>query len=393
MWRLEREKLSKFSGDLIAELMSIRITDELVDYARIFLEQFPEHESAPDIVGPWLRAHPTSETRKLAAHYLEQDSRCEDLLPIVEAVFNVPPNAKLHKLIEQLLERNPECFLWMRVFSILSYKLRSSRITILTLRWLELNRDNSELYIGSVAFFTRSPEVLKWIFEWSVAHQDAEFMPHALSDLIIAANKFNKPLVPQLVEFASKWVTDNPDNDEAGLIHWALIWVSRSEPEIRNGVDWYSSHKDSQFAWNVLSALMEIPAGKYDEYRGFAIDEAKQVMRAEPPRERVPVLAGTLVKVCPDSETIQIAKEVYDVTRLSWILITMLQVAPDEELIELAHQDIPMSVDTDIEVDMLMALLKAAPNSEDARRYSKAWIEKHPKDRRAKKLATLLDNP
>lgn len=157
--------LEESDGDLIGHLMQSERTNELITYGREWLQQFPDHQYAPILVGIWLKTYGSDESVDLAAQYLPKVNT-RSIGTILNGVANISPHPRvLVELIEARLEEDPTGEIWG---SLQSSEFASGEMDRLILRWLELMRSDPAhgTRISFVALFTKSAQVIDSILMW-----------------------------------------------------------------------------------------------------------------------------------------------------------------------------------------------------------------------------------
>lgn len=284
---------------------------------------------------------------------------------------------RLYKLIEARMEQDPSSYVWG---ALQPYQVSNAAADKLVLRWLALNRLNPDLAleISSVALFTCSTEVLEAVLEWSEkTGRHSKGISFVLTHLMRGKSKAHAALLPRIVLFARTWVKVHAQDQDCGRVYWHLIGYGRSADDFQDGISWYKQHESWKSAWCVLTGLLCASRIAEQEADPYVVEQAKMVLGKLSPGERPPVLVGALVAVHPDAETIGMGKDVCMKSPMSWLLAIMLRVAPDADLISKAEELLPKLKGTEVESELLLALLKVDPTSETVLKVAKRWMRKN----------------
>ncbi len=312
------------------------------------------------------------------------------LILIVRAAAQLPriPD-RLFAAIERRFDVEPSSHVWA---SLHGYENQCSKRDKLLLRWIERNIANSSVDIdmSSLALFTESQDVLEEIFRWVKRNQDdTENIWMLLSHLMRGRSPAHKLMLPRVADFAREWLAKSPEFEHNGRIYNDLLIKMQSEDDIRNAKDWYREHADSPSADMALNGILTGAHRRGDPQEVEFVEHAKKVLSKQSPMDRIPVLAGALLKANPDVETVRLVRETWEqYPHLLWLHADLLRVAPDAELISKACE--ALAAGTMEMPDLIIEMLKIDPTNEVAKQSAKRWLRKYPDDEQVKAVKELL---
>ncbi|MCC7530187.1 MAG: hypothetical protein IT342_16815 [Candidatus Melainabacteria bacterium] len=388
--KLRNESLQESSGKLIMDLMEIHDDKILVTFARQWIKQFPNQESAPRLVGKWLLKYETNDAMYMATNYVKTYPDVNALILIIRAAGKMPRvPSRLFAAIERRFEAEPNSHVWA---ALLGYENQSPERNKLAVRWIQKNFTNTSIDIdlSSVAAFTESPEVLEEIFIWTKHNQErAENVWMLFCHMMRGQSKAHKNILPRVVELARAWLAKNPDYDYNGRIYSDLLIVMRSEDDIQNAKEWYRSHTNSQSAAMAMNGILSSMHLRGDPPEQEFIKLAKQLLNKQSPEDRVPVLAGALLLANPEAESIKLARETWEHYRhLAWLHGDLLRLAPDADLITEANERLS-TFDKGLP-DVIIEMLKIDPANDVARRAAEKWLQLNGDDDQVNTVKALL---
>ncbi|CAN5714570.1 hypothetical protein BH10CYA1_BH10CYA1_64180 [soil metagenome] len=104
--RLRIEPFQESSGKMIGNLIVYKQSKELLVYARRWLEQFPNHEYAPNLVGHWLDNSDSNQAMYMAEYYLRNFSLTFKLRELLRAIgISKRSPQRIYNLIEARISR------------------------------------------------------------------------------------------------------------------------------------------------------------------------------------------------------------------------------------------------------------------------------------------------
>jgi hypothetical protein len=387
--QLPKTHLTENTGELLVDLLEIKPSKRLIGYARKWIYQFPNHKQAPKVLSFWLKHFPSKESFDLAAWYLKQHEPLSELHWLILSVKRGKGVPRLDRIVSERLEQAPQDDIWSRCLD--PYMARSTFANKLASRWLKLNEDNPNLLLMGFTYFADSPEVVAAVFKHFRKHGFSNrYNERELQALLFKARDFKMPILPGVIKFARLWLSDHAEHMMASHAHSGMIYASEAKSDIERAKQWFLSHKSDHSSFLVLNALMHQRRESTSEPDPFAIEQAKQLIRSVPVDKSPPALIGTLLRACPDDETIMWAKQTYDRTKLDWILIELVLVSADEKLLRRAEQRMQELVGSSIEHEMLYALLKKNPSNLRTKRLARQWLAKHRRHPWAKAIKSLL---
>jgi hypothetical protein len=283
------------------------------------------------------------------------------------------------------LEQDPASRAWRR---LQPFEVSSKVTDKLVLRWLELNRSNSALCldVSCVALFTDSVEVVEAVLLWTETEKNNIYVWMVLSHLLRGSSKAHHALRPRISQFVRAWVKEHTNDEYCGRVFADLITVVKLAEDIRDGKVWYQQHQSFDLAWCVLTGLLRAQQ-KADPY---VVEQAKRVLRNLSPEERAPVLVGALVEAHPDAETIAFAKNICMKSNLAWLIAILLPIAPDSDLLAKANEVLPELRGSEIEDDLILALLQTDPTNTSVLKAAKRWMRKNGGHASAASIQSLL---
>ncbi|MBS1992363.1 MAG: ClpX C4-type zinc finger protein [Cyanobacteria bacterium SZAS LIN-3] len=381
---LRQNKASPAAGEAAAQLLAIKPNAGVVSIAEAWISQHPNHESVPILLGALIKAAPSPRSIRLAGQYIQSLSNLKKSEPIIKAAI-ASQNASLCRRIGQAMDKYPTGLIWL--LSLHPYPApRTKTSDKLFARWMQLNKHSQTAGMGfAPAISSRSPLVMEACFDWMRAGGlKNDSMPFILSSMIGRSKSYHNALFPGIVRFARKWLRANPDHEDAGRVHAALFFATRSKSDTKNAKQWYHQHQTNEHARLVISNLLE------DAYRygykpePFVVEQAKSWLREEKFRHKELLLLGALLGASADEETVAWAREAY--SQFSphsplWILRRLLRRAPDAETIATAEREFARWKDQEDEPEMLYALLCADPGNSLAWRRVRLWKKRDPKNR------------
>jgi hypothetical protein len=388
---LKKNKSDEAAGAAFVMLLSIKPTASLVADGESWLLLHRDHESAPELMAELLKADPSPKIVRLAGRYLKRSDDVSYLRPIIQAIIESPPHRGLYRKLEELLIRNPEAESWS--FALFTYsRYRSRNSQALVLRWLRLNANNPNISVSHHIFSAVSPEIIEAGFNWVRYNgRNGHEMACSLRDLVRAAKRCHQSFLPRVLSFAGGWLKRNPDHDSAGIVFASVLTATGSKLDIGKAKQWYQEHRTSNYACDVISAIL---AHGYrcnktpDEY---SVKEAQLLLRAETSTDRDLLLVGTLLGAHTDGESIAWAKEAYARTQAPWILIRLLMRAPDVEMIAEAEAFFARVKDVSfIEPEMIYAVLTADPKNKVALKRARVWLKRSPENKWIKAITPLI---
>ena len=336
-----KNKTDQAAGEAVAHLLEIKSTASIVSIAESWLILYPCHKDVPLVLGALIKTAQSSKSVRHAGQYIQTLSNLKNSDPIIKAAIE-SQNPSLSKRIEQAMEKYPTGWIWITSLHP-SPSQRNRTSDKLFVKWMQLNKNSQDGLIGfTPAATSRSPQVIEACFDWvragGLANED---MPFILAGLFSNAQTYHKALLPRLVQFVRKWLKANSDHKYAGRMHAALFYATRSKSDTIKAKQWYRQHQNDEYAWHVLSNLLDDAywyGYKPDQY---TVEQAKKLLRQEKFRHEKPRLVGALIGASADEESIAWAREIY--RRLSphaplSILRRLLLRAPNRETIVAAEE-------------------------------------------------------
>ncbi len=389
---LKQNKSDESAGKAIAMLLEVKPSASLVAEGLLWLSQYKSHDSTPELVGELLKADPSPKIVRLAGWYLKTSDDVSSLRPIIRAIIENPPHIGLYKKVEDLIERNPEAETWSLALLTTS-RHRSRNLLGLVLKWLKLNVGNPEAYVSCHILLSKSPEIIEAVFDWvRFGGRTGDDLTGSLKDVLRAAAKYHRSILPSVLRYARAWLKKNPDHEAAGSVYAAVLSASGSKLDILRAKQWYQEHRSSADAWYVISDILDHGywhSTKPDEY---LVKEAQRLLRAETSTARKQRLVGALLGAHTDDESIAWAKEAYARNSTPWILMRLLSRAPDAETIAEAAAALKRLKDhEELEPEMIYALLMADRKNKLASRRARAWLKRSPKNKWIEAVTPLIN--
>ncbi|MCW5822468.1 MAG: hypothetical protein KIT34_06665 [Cyanobacteria bacterium TGS_CYA1] len=386
--RLEKEKLNKWHGNMISEMLKIDPSEELENYARLWLNQFPEHTDAPELLGRWLLAFPKEETFRLTRHYLELDCPVLNLYRLIQCACMTEHCDQFKIQISKLLEKNPNQFFWALVFSL--KKENSEMIETLILRYFELNETNKDFYPVTLAHSSQSFKVLEKILNWcKKTGIKNEHMPKTLAELFRSIPNFAPELKDSLISFVKRWVEENQDNEDVGNVISSLLSYTKTDESLDFAINWSLNHESNESLWFALNAILRLHKKLQTTPPVAIIDYTKNHLQSLSPDERPPVFVDALLNLDSSAETIKLAKETCFEHPAHYLLIKLLPEHSCERLKSIAqnHVEKYMHFSQD---EVLVALLKGDPTDERSIEIAKKWLLKFPEHEQNNVISNML---
>jgi len=389
---LKKNKDDKAAGLALSRLIEINPSSALLSIASAWLKKFPRDQQAPALVANLMTNAPSRQITKLASMWLESPSELWQIEDIIRATIDSTKYSSLFKSVEDLLERHPDSKVWNWALRATSSE-RNKRSDKLLARWLQLNVQNAELPVYLNIVLAKSPVILEAGFDWmrsggKATRDTALCLPH----LLRASARYHKPLLPRMIRFARAWLKTNPDDEEAGRIHGALLSVTRSKKDIDNAKDWYRHHETNKRAWFILSDLLSCAYYNALKPDRFAVEQAKLLLRDEQFRHENPRFVGALLGAWVDEESVGWAKETFERLGLVWILARLLMRAPDSESIRNAERVCDNWKNSEVEPEILLGILRAEPGNAFALRHAKSWLKRNRKHAFFKSIKSIVEN-
>ncbi len=385
--RLLSTELQASSGELIAELLDIKPSKKLKDYGKQWLSAYWKHEDAPDVIAALLKTDPSREHARIAVNYINDHPNADiELNPIFVTAFKIEAPTALYEAIMKTLERTPQGYVWTTCFAMGTYERTTPETEELCLRWLELNQDNSQMFMLPLAGLPRSQKVSEAIFGWMKgAGRTNKYLPSTLESLMTNAAVTHRELVPDLVSYEREFIQANPQNQSLGNIHAALVECSNLESDLENAKLWYDAHPNDKNAWRVLAGIMRFCRlnGSADM---FGADRAKALLA----ETTIPALSIELVNLYPDEESIAIARRAYLAFKSTSLLVPLLQLSPDDSLIADAIRLLYRDRYPVYQVLVLKALLKADPGRATVHKLAAKWLRENRTHADASSIKALL---
>lgn len=378
------------SGEILVDMFEIKPSKRLLVYSRKFLFEFPNHQQGPRVLSFWLKLYPSKESYDLAAKYLKRHWPVEDLHWLFNSVKAGKQNKRLDTLMEERLEKSYKDDIWCRCLS--PYESRAKFANRLSLRWLELNEENPDLLLQGFTYFAESREVIEAIWKHLKKHGISRtYNEWEIHDILDKARQMNLKILPEIVEFARKWLSENRnDIDYAPEIISSILRISGADKDLNDAKDWYRKHRKSGSAYRILYALLHAKKDGKPSPDSFAIEEARVLLRDMPPGQRTPSLVGALLNAVQDDEIIGWTKEVYESTGMLWVLIELLRHAPNADIIAEAKLKLRKYLHTEMGHELLHELLERDPDV-SVRRCARSWLDKNPTHQCAKKVRKQLE--
>lgn len=388
---LKKHGLGPAAGQVLQRLLRIRPYVRFISQAKSWLEKYSSHPDASDLLAELLRHDSSTDLVKMAQRYLQEaeeryfianDRSCYRFGPssLMRELLRHHRRSKCVSLIEQYVRKNPGNEIWTLVFPVSTYDIPNFRVERLTAQWVALNVENANLFLASLPVLTPSVEVSNACFAWvRKGGMHSEYMPRVLADILMSQLRNCGYIFRDVVDFTRRWLKANHCHEEAGKIYGRLTLATNLPMDIEGALDWYVEHTNNHSAKFVIADLLELAYLTATQASPYVVREAKRLLRHKESRD-FPYLIGALVSVVPDFESIMWAKDVFIRLKLHWILIRLLHSAPDEESIAMANETFNDWINSSIESEMLVALLKADPMNKRIRRRAFFWLKKHPQD-------------
>lgn len=388
--RLRAGEMEESTGKLLMDLMEIRADKALLPFARKWIKLFPRVESAPRLVGKWLQEFESNDAMYMATSYVKTYPDVNALILIIRAVAHlqkIPP--KLLDVIEKRFAAEPNSHIWSK---LQAPKNPKEELDSLILRWLEINRYNSNVAVDVawVALFSRSNEVLNEAFRWIEVNQDKTPDIWILFvNMLRGASELHRALAPRVAVTASHWLSRNSDYANAGRIYYDVLVELRNQDEILKAKEWFLEHAETESAQMALAGILRATYLMGEPIEPEFVQSAKKILAAQSPDERAAVLVGSLLELSPDAETIKFAKDTLsDHYHPTWLHAVLLRVAADEQSISAANEIYSKPQDRSPEV--IIELLKIDAKNAIARKAAQKWIDKNPNEKQSKELQLLL---
>ncbi len=388
---LKQNKSDESAGKAIAMLLEVKPSASLVAEGLSWLRQNKTHDSAPELVGELLKADPSLKIVRLAGWYLKNSDDVGYLRPIIRAIIESPPHKGMYKKLEDLLSRTSEDDAWSAALMTTS-KHRSNSSQSLVLKWLRLNVGNPEAYVSFHILVARSPEIIEAGFEWiRSGGRTGDDLTGSLKDLLRAAAKYHRAILPSILRYARVWLKRNPDHEAAGRVYASVLSASGSKLDIGGAKQWYQEHQSGADAWYVISDILDHGYWYNTKPDDYSVKEAQLLLRATKSIGRMPRLVGALLGAHSDEESIAWAKEAYARNGTPWILIRLLLRAPDAETISEAEAALERLKDhEELEPEMIYALLMADRKNKLALRRARVWLKHSPENKWIKAVTPLI---
>lgn len=375
---------------MISEMLEIDPSEELENYARLWLNQFPEHADAPELLGRWLSAFPKEETFRLTRNYLELDCPVLNLYRLIQCVCMTEHCDQFKIQISKLLEKNPNEFFWALVFSL--KKEYSEMIETLIMRYFELNETNKDFYPVTLAYSSQSFKVLEKILNWcKKTGIESEYMPKTLADLFYSIPRFAPESKDSLVSFAKWWVVENQDNDDVGNVISSLLSFTKTDENLDFATRWSLNHESNKSLWYALNAILRQHKKLKKSPPVEIIDYTKKYLQSLTPEERPPVFVDALLDLDSSAETLKLAKETCFEHPVHYLLIKLLPEHSCNRLKSIAQKHVEkyMLFSQD---EVLVALLKGDPTDERSVEIARKWLTKFPEHKQHNFISNMLKN-
>ncbi|MBX3149920.1 ClpX C4-type zinc finger protein [Candidatus Obscuribacterales bacterium] len=377
---LKKNKTDRAAGSALASVLKIKSNATLISTALSWLEKYPNEEDAPKIIAVLMKTAPSPRVTRLASMWLKSPDDIFRFSEIISATLKSSKYQTLLKEVKELLERNPKSSHWFWLFSEPPTRERTKRVETLLVRWLQLNLKNPEAPVYITVILTRSPEVMQASFDWvRFGGKESKDAALLLTRLLESTSQYHKTLLPKVIRFARAWLKANPNDENSGQVHGALVLTAQTKTDIKNAKSWYEENKSNKSAWFVLSDLLQYAYSYSHKNDVFAVENAKVLLRDELFRHQKSRLVGSLIGAWADEESITWAKEAYDRLGLLWILARLLMRAPDSELIKEAERVYEQCAGYDFEKEILLGVLRADPQNSFFQKRARSWIKRNPK--------------
>ena len=377
------------ASECLQRLLEIKPTARLKRRALNWLRKFPEGKSSLRLTAALLELEPSKELLLLAkkqvltARYWFEACEPEQetdfgLASLMRQILKAHPRSRLCDQIEDYVVKYPANYIWTWVIPGSNRSdARNRRLEKLTIRWVDLNVGNPDLFLLSLPSRIPTVEIIESCFNW-VLHggRKNNFMPALLADLLRNA-KVYKALLSKIAKFSRKWVESNPNHDDAGRVYGALLYATEVTSDINGAKAWYKKHLKNKTSSYVVITSLEHSFWTSTKPDSYIVKRARILMRAV--ERRTPRLIGALVSVAPDSEVIALAKDICKRQKPMWILTRVLLIAPDAELITIAREEYNRYRGASLEPDLLYSLLKVDPNDSVTRRRARLWMRQNAK--------------
>ncbi len=382
--------MEESTGKLIRDLMEIQPDKALVSFAKTWLKAFPGNENAPRLVGNWLAKYKANDAAYLAINYVKTYPDVKALGPIVFAVGDLSSRPhRLFEAIEKRMETEPKSYVWG---FLQSHQRPSDEVTDnFLLRWIDANYTNEDIVgsLSGVVNFSQSKEVLKAAMRWIDRHQ-SKYTWMVVSGMLNGKSESHKELATEIRQQTRSWLQKNSDDDFCGTIHKDLMFETRSLDDVRNAKTWYFDHPDSRSAWNALLGILEVMQSIGEAPDKEIVEQAKRTLSIQTPEDRIPALTGSLLRACPDDDSIKLAREALVDRGSEWLLAELLPVASDAELISKANEI--LAAKTKGSPELIVEMLKIDSSNDVARQAAKRWMRKYPDHEQVKTVKALLAN-
>ena len=382
--------MEESTGKLIMDLMEIHSENILVPYARKWIKLFPLVESAPRLTGKWLQNYGSNDAMYLATSYVKTYPDVKALILILRAVAKMPQlPSRLFAAIERRFLAEPNSHVWA---ALQANGYQNPEIHKLLVRWLEINRSNTniEVDVAYVALFTDSPEVLDEVMRWTqFNHLKAKSSWIVFTNLFRGNSQAHRDIAPRVAELARIWLSKNADSDDYGRVVGDLLTNMQSAEDLREAKAWYHQYSKSKSAYMAVAGILDSMHSRGDEPDLEFVSQAKLELRKQSPEERVPVLAGALLRACRDEESIALAKETCRCNQfLTWLHAELVQISPDSELIERANKI--MSAGSSGLPDLIIEMLKIDNTNLVAVKAAERWMRNYSEHEQVKAIKSLL---
>jgi hypothetical protein len=377
---LKKNKTDVAAGPAIGKLLGIKPTSEVVAIGKSWLKRFPEDHSANEVIAALLKSASSPEIRAQARAKLRSSDDILSLQLIINAIINSKSGRFNCNRIADLIKRDPTNLGWSIALRCSSDKPTKALVQLKTL-WFEINAKQTELVLFDLRKDLQSPEIATAALDWMrKGGRKSKYLPRELARFVRDIARYQPAKLPQVVRFARSWLKKNQDHEKAGVVFAAVLSATKAKKDIADAKQWYMNHTGAEDAWYVISDTLELTywsGAKPDEY---AVEQAHQLLEGEKSKPK-PRLVGALLAVAPSPTTTALAKEIVERHKLLWIIVRLLRRAPDDETIATAEMTFPRWRDReDLEPEMLHALLSADPKNALARRRSKIWKKRNPKN-------------
>lgn len=390
--RLRAGEMEESTGKLIMDLMEIRDDKALLPYARKWIKLFPRVESAPRLVGKWLQNYESNDAMYLAISYVKTYPDVAALILIVRAFAHLPKTPpKFFDAIEKRFASEPNSYVWSK---LQAHEKPKAELDPLILRWLEINRYNSNISVevSFIALYSKDANVLNEVLRWIEVNQDkASDIWLVYMNMMRGLSGAHKELLSRVATTASQWLARNAEYRNAGRLYYEVLLIQRTDEQIHSAKDWFFSHRKSESSYMALAGILAASHSLGEEIEPELVTCAKEILKSQLPEDRTAVLSGALLEVCVDSESVRLAKEtLQDHYQPAWLHALLLRVAPDDELISKAVEIHTQPGSRSPEV--IIALLKLDGKNAIARKAAQKLIDENPTETTASELKLLLSS-